>query len=272
MSLNEDTNGVFTIVTTPFKPDETLDLDSIGQLVDFYRAKGCNGMTLLGVMGEAPKLSSSETRALVSEVVRCADGMPVLAGIAAPGLAQIQEMAHGVMRLGVSGVMINAAHTIRTDADCLNYFKGVASRLGDDVPFVLQDFPLATGVRIPIHVIEQVIREHSNCVMLKQEDWPGWHKIDHLRQASSRGELRRISILTGFGGLYLPEDLMQGLVCSADVPNTSLAAHLRDNGLLVVKAAGNVIRLLPPLIATEDHVDEAVGILDATASEVAKAL
>ena len=210
MKLTEKAKGVYAIFTTPFKEDESLDLDGIDRLVEFYRSKGCNGLTLLGVFGEAPKLSTRETKKLISKVVGLAGDMPVIVGIAAPGLAQTQEMAHEAMDLGASGVMVNATHTIRTDADCLNYFKNLAARFGDELPFVLQDFPLSTGVQIPVHIIEQVIREHPNCVMLKQEDWPGWYKIDHLRKASAEGKLRRISILTGFGGLYLPEDLLRG--------------------------------------------------------------
>lgn len=60
--------------------------------------------------------------------------------------------------------------------------------------------------------------------------------------------------------------LMQGLVCSADVTNLKFIDALRDNGLLTVGAGENVIRLLPPLIVEEAHIDEAVAILDKTAS------
>lgn len=210
LRFDANTKGVFTIFTTPFTPDGSLDLNGVGQMVDFYRDKGCVGITLLGVMGEAPKLSSSETRALVKEVIREAPDMPVVVGISATGLAQVHEMSQDVMDLGAAGVMVNGAcQPIKTDGQCLAFFEGVAEGLGD-IPWCLQDFPLATGVVIPPHILETVFRNHANCVMLKQEDWPGWHKLDHLRGLEASGDLRRISILTGFGGLYLPEDLIRG--------------------------------------------------------------
>lgn len=209
MKLTEEAKGVFAILTTPFKEDDSLDLGAIEPMVDFYRRAGCDGVTLLGVMGEAPKLSASETKALVTEVLRHAGGMTVLAGIAAPGLAQICEMSRELMDLGVAGVMLNASHTIKTDADCWSYFSNIAKGLGG-IPFVLQDFPLATGIHIPVQVLDRIVDQHPNCVMIKQEDWPGWHKIDYLRQRSDEGALRRVSILSGFGALYLPEDLMRG--------------------------------------------------------------
>ncbi|MGE0120884.1 MAG: aspartate aminotransferase family protein [Dongiaceae bacterium] len=54
--------------------------------------------------------------------------------------------------------------------------------------------------------------------------------------------------------------LMLGLKCV--VPNTEMVNKLRDAGLLTVGAGDNVVRLLPPLIIAESHVEEALAILD----------
>ena len=53
--------------------------------------------------------------------------------------------------------------------------------------------------------------------------------------------------------------LLIGLKCA--VPNTELAARLRENGMLTVPAGDNVVRLLPPLIIDESHVEQALDIL-----------
>jgi acetylornithine/N-succinyldiaminopimelate aminotransferase len=58
--------------------------------------------------------------------------------------------------------------------------------------------------------------------------------------------------------------LMLGLKCA--MPNTEMMAKLRDAGLLTVGAGDNVVRLLPPLIIDETHVEEALGILDKVCS------
>lgn len=60
--LDETTKGVFTIAATPFLPDGTLDFDSIDRMVDAYVERGANGLTILGMMGEAGKLSAAESR------------------------------------------------------------------------------------------------------------------------------------------------------------------------------------------------------------------
>jgi len=53
--------------------------------------------------------------------------------------------------------------------------------------------------------------------------------------------------------------LMIGLECG--VENTILRAKLHELGLLTVSAADNVIRILPPLIIDQSHIDEAITIL-----------
>lgn len=54
--------------------------------------------------------------------------------------------------------------------------------------------------------------------------------------------------------------LMLGLQC--EVPNTDMVAALMKGGLLTVGAGDNVVRLLPPLIVEEQHIDEAASIID----------
>ncbi|HUE19693.1 MAG TPA: aspartate aminotransferase family protein [Stellaceae bacterium] len=57
--------------------------------------------------------------------------------------------------------------------------------------------------------------------------------------------------------------LLTGLKCI--VVNTELVDRLRHAGLLTVGAGENVVRLLPPLIIEDSHVEEAVGIIDSVA-------
>ena len=60
------------------------------------------------------------------------------------------------------------------------------------------------------------------------------------------------------------EGLMAGLKCV--VPNTDLVAAAREQNLLAVPAADNVVRLLPPLTITEDELSEAVARLGRAAA------
>ncbi|MCB1364168.1 MAG: dihydrodipicolinate synthase family protein [Rhodobacteraceae bacterium] len=205
--LDETASGVFTIAVTPFLPDGALDLDSIDRMVDFYVEKGASGLTILGIMGEAGKLSFEESATVIRRVV-ARTALPVVVGVSAPGLAQIASLAALAMDAGAAGVMVAPPWTLKTDGQIVSYYHDIAGALGE-TPFVLQDFPLVTNVVVPVGAILQIVKDCPTCVMLKHEDWPGLDKITALRNASDAGA-RRISILCGNGGLFLPEEMRRG--------------------------------------------------------------
>ena len=207
--LDEKASGVFVIAATPFGEDGALDLASTDRMVDFYLERGATGLTLLGVMGEAPKLAAEEARAFLRRALaRVAGRVPIIVGVSAPGFAPMKELAVSAMEAGAAGVMVAPPAQVRTDDQIFAYFQGVAETLGA-IPFVLQDYPLITNVQISSATILRIAAASPTCVMLKHEDWPGLSKISALRAASDRGA-RRLSILTGNGGLFLPEELARG--------------------------------------------------------------
>ncbi len=55
--------GTFAIAPTPFHDDGRIDEKSIDRLTDFYAEVGCDGVTVLGILGEAPKLEAAEAEA-----------------------------------------------------------------------------------------------------------------------------------------------------------------------------------------------------------------
>jgi 4-hydroxy-tetrahydrodipicolinate synthase len=191
--LDETANGVYVIAATPFSDNGALDLPSVDRMVDFYLERGANGLTLLGVMGEAPKLAEDEARAFLARAIQRVGGRAsIIAGVSASGLASIKSLAASAMDLGAAGVMVAPPSHLRTDDQIFAYFEGVAETLGS-TPFVLQDYPLTTQVQIAPKVILRIVEALPTCVMLKHEDWPGLAKITALRAASDKGA-RRISI------------------------------------------------------------------------------
>lgn len=202
MTFSTSSRGVYAIATTPFLPDGSLDTPSIDRLTDFYQDSGCSGITILGIMGEAPKLEPAESRAIIKQVVGRAR-VPVIVGVSAPGLAAMRSLARDAMDLGAAGVMIAPTPALRTDDQIVTYFSQAVEAVGEDVPWVLQDYPLTLNVVMSVGVVAKIISNHPSCLMLKHEDWPGLEKISKLRALQKAGELRPFSILCGNGGMFL---------------------------------------------------------------------
>jgi 4-hydroxy-tetrahydrodipicolinate synthase len=210
--LDRNARGVYLITVTPFTDSGALDLASTDRMIDFCIAKGVTGLTVLGIMGEATKLTIEESRVFVKQVLARVNGkVPVVVGASAPGFAAMKELTASVMELGASGVMVAPPSTVRTDDQIVAYFDLVNETLGAEVPWVLQDHPVSTGVQMAPAVILRILKNSPTCVMLKHEDWPGLAKLSAIRAASERGDIQRVSILTGNGGgLFLPEELTRG--------------------------------------------------------------
>lgn len=207
--ISAQTKGVFVIAATPFLPTGEIDVGSTDQMVDFYFEKGADGLTILGMMGEAPKLTYSEALSITKQILHRAGDKPVVVGVSAPGLAAIGELTKAVMDEGAAGVMVAPPGNLHTNEQIISYYANVVQSVGEDVPIVLQDFPLATGVHISSATLGTIFENHANIVMLKHEDWPGLQKISDLRAAEEKGR-RRVSILCGNAGVFLPEEMARG--------------------------------------------------------------
>ena len=207
--INNETSGVFVIACTPFADDGAIDVASVDSMVDFYNDKGADGLTILGMMGEAPKLTQAESIAITRQTLARSGDKPVVVGVSAPGLAAIGELTKAVMDLGAAGVMVAPPSSLRTDEQIIGYYRNVVDTVGTDVPVVLQDFPLVTGVQISSKTLGTIFEAHPSIVMLKHEDWPGLQKITDLRDAEAKGR-RRTSILCGNAGVFLPEEMQRG--------------------------------------------------------------
>lgn len=235
--LDETAKGVYAICVTPFADDESLDLASTERMIDFYLEHGSVGLTLLGIMGEAPKLTADESRRFVAHAIGRTN-VPIVVGVSSAGLASLRELAHDVMAAGAAAVMVAPPGHLRSDEQIYNYYESVAEALGPEVPFVLQDYPLVTGVQIPASVLRRIVANLPTCVMIKHEDWPGLNKISAMRRFAAEPGGRRVSILTGNGAMFLPEELSRG----ADGAMTGFAYPEMMAQVCAAHAAGDVER------------------------------
>lgn len=219
MRLDARASGVFPIAPTPFLADGMIDWTSAARLFEFYAGIGSDGVTVLGIMGEAPKLEPEEALRLLRLAVQTMPGKPVIVGVSAPGFAAMRALAGEAMAAGAAGVMIAPPSHLRSDDSIVSYYTQAIEAIGADVPVVVQDYPLITSVQMVPGVLRRIVAENPSIVMLKAEDWPGLEKISTLRRWQQEGSLRALSILVANGGLFLDFEMERG----ADGSNTGYA-------------------------------------------------
>jgi 4-hydroxy-tetrahydrodipicolinate synthase len=209
--ISETTRGVYIISPTPFDDNGAVDQASVDSLVDFYLESGVDGITILGVLGEAQKLGATERDAFMQQVLRRVDGRAgIVVGASAPGTDNLVSFAKKAMDMGAAGLMIAPVPGLKADDQVYGYWAHVLEQLGPDIPVCYQDYPQTTTVVTSTAVLNRLIDAFPNFVMLKHEECPGLTKITQLRDRATREGTRRVSILVGNGGLYLPQELRRG--------------------------------------------------------------
>jgi len=208
--LNEQAKGVYIIAATPFTDEGAVDLQSVDSLTDFYLGCGVHGFTLLGMMGEAHKLTADESISVVNRVIGRAQGRQVIVGVSHAGLENVRRLSHEAMMAGAAGVMVAPPPGLKGDEGLYNYYAQVFQALGPQIPVVYQDYPQTTGVYLPVSVFERLVDDFPQLVMLKHEDAPGLAKLTKVREGEKKPGRRRVSILVGNGGLYYPQEMRRG--------------------------------------------------------------
>lgn len=209
MSGADDLRGVWNIVPTPFMPDGALDEASLSGLVDFVIATGVDGMTILGVMGEAAKLADAERTRVIDRVLAAAGArIPVCVGVSHAATDRAAAFAREAATAGAHSVMLAPPALARaTDAALRRHYLTVAESI--DVPVVIQDHPASSGVPMSAELLASLAAADARLACVKLEEEPSPPKVRRLRGlADAAGTPLRI--LGGLGGAMLVEELAAG--------------------------------------------------------------
>lgn len=195
--------GVHTIMPTPFTDSGALDLPSLERLTDFLIGLGVDGLVVLGVLGEAQKLTEDERDAVLTTTVSAAAGrVPVFAGAGGAGTEMAVARGRRMLQLGAAGLMV-APPPVQSDAVIRTFYQRHHEALG--APLILHDYPAVTGISLNAELVADMHEAFSSVVVIKLEETPSLPKVSRLRALGSN-----IGIVGGLGGSFLLEELMRG--------------------------------------------------------------
>lgn len=203
--MSQKITGIFNIMATPFAADESLDLASLRNLVEFQLDKGAYGLTILGVLGEAAKMSVDERRQVVDTVIATVAGrVPVVVGTSHEQIETCIELSKAAFAAGAAGVMIAPPRMEKpTDEAIIALYSQIAAQIHQ--PIVVQDFPPVNGVIMSPDMLAKLAEQIPNARTLKLEDPPLMEKIGAIRARTDKFE-----IFGGLGGMFLLEELKRG--------------------------------------------------------------
>jgi len=198
--------GVWNIVPTPFTDDGALDVGSLPGLTRFVAGCGVDGMTILGVLGEAAKLSDDERRLVIGGVLAAAGDLPVCVGVSHAATDRSVAFAREAASMGAHSVMLAPpALTRPNDPAVLAHYLAVAG--ASELPIVVQDHPASSGVHMSVELLATIADRAPACRVVKLEDEPSPPKVGRLLAVAPN-----VRILGGLGASMLLEELRRGAV------------------------------------------------------------
>lgn len=198
--------GIYNITPTPFHQDGSLDEASLRTLTEFTRGTRVNGMTILGVLGEADKLTEAERDRVTEIVIETAgDAFPICVGTTHAGTDGCIAYSKRAQQQGAKAVMVAPPKLARSNDGALErHYLAVAEAV--DIPVVVQDFPPAVGgIVMSVELIAKLAAASPRLSFLKLEDDPAPMKITQIRALS-----KEVTIFGGLGGMMFLEELRHG--------------------------------------------------------------
>jgi 4-hydroxy-tetrahydrodipicolinate synthase len=204
MNLPVLSTGVWGVLATPFTGSAfDVDKTSLGRLVEYYEQCGVTGLTVLGVFGEAARLSAKERRAVLGTVVDAVD-LPLVVGITSLATAPVIEEARQAQDVVAGGTLAGVMVQVNApNPDVLRaHLQAVHDATG--VGIVVQDYPVASGVQISTRALIEAIQPLGFVVAVKAEAPPTPVAIAALTAKLN------IPVFGGLGGMWLLDELAAG--------------------------------------------------------------
>jgi 4-hydroxy-tetrahydrodipicolinate synthase len=193
---------------TPFTKKSKIDFDSIGNLVELAIKTKCYGIVIMGVMGEAHRLTENERNDVINHVSkRVNNRIPITVGVSGESVEIVSQRIKESNVLGANYILCSPPKMLKTNENVLlEFFKGISK--DNNLPIVLQDLPQETGVNLTAEFINKIATKVSQIKFIKLEDPPTPKKISEILSKTSN----KLGIFGGLGGAFLIEELMRGAI------------------------------------------------------------
>lgn len=179
MMQQRDWSGVFPAITTPFRPDLSIDHDALADHVRWLIDSGCVGIVALGSLGESQTLTSAEKIEILETCRRALPSrVPLIAGIAGLSTAECVDLARRSADVGCDGLMALPVYVYRGDwRETKAHYSAVIG--ATKLTCMLYNNPVAYGTDVTPDQLAELAERHANLHAVKE----------------SSGDVRRVTAL-----------------------------------------------------------------------------
>lgn len=239
----QDLQGIYVPVITPFLPNGELDPDSYRTYVGKLLAHNIQGLVINGTTGESPTVTWEEVTALTMATKAQMQGasVPVVIGTGTNDTAATVKQTEMAAQLGADGVLVVVPYYSRPSQEgIIEHFRRVA-QVG--IPVIVYEIPARTGVRLTVDTA-RTIMEMDGVIGMKDSSG-GTELVSALSRLASK------PVLCG-EDVYFYDALRAGaaggIMASASVNTDSFREVYRLAAKGMFEEAGTAFERLLPLI------------------------
>lgn len=158
--------GVYTALVTPMRSGK-ICMESFSNLLNYQIKHNIDGIVLLGTTGEAPTISSSERRSLITTASASVKGkVPIIVGVGSNCTTQTIQNTIDSDNAGADAIQIVAPYYNKpTQEGLFRHFDAVAQCT--EKPIMLYSIQSRCGIEISIPTIQRLRDKHPHILTIK---------------------------------------------------------------------------------------------------------
>lgn len=148
--------GMNVASVTPFRDDESLDVDRLASHLDDLVGAGADGIVVLGGSGEYVSVSADERASVIRCAVQVVAGrVPLLVGALGPSTREACEVAEQARAAGADGMLVMPPYYIRASHDgVVDHFRRVAD--AGHLPIIVYNNPPRAGWAVEVDLLQRL--------------------------------------------------------------------------------------------------------------------
>jgi len=189
--------GVFPAIITPFKDDQSLDLEGLRRNIEFLEGSGISGIVPCGTTGESATLTHDEHKKVIEEALNCSN-VPVIAGTGSNSTREALELTKHAADAGANAALLITPYYNRpSDTGLFEHFRLIAEKC--DIPIILYNVPKRTGVDLKPDLVAR-LSKIKNIVGIKEASG----SLTQVSQIIEKTQGSPFTLLSGDDDITLP--------------------------------------------------------------------
>ena len=255
--MTKEISGVLPVFQTPFHSDESIDLATLDQEIDWLFDAGADGV-VMAMVSETLRLSTDERRQVAAHVCSTVGDRGVaIISVGTESTHSSVDLARDAEAAGADALMaIPPVATAATQDELSGYFERILK--ATSIPLIVQDASGYVGLPMPISLQASLLDRYPGRVLFKPEAEPVIGRLCELLEATDG----KAGVFEGSGGMHLRESFPHGI--AGTMPGADLTPAVSALWLALqaadIERADRISAALTQLVSLQTSLDAYLAI------------